>query len=104
MAFAHLSPEHAELLRSGDAAAAAHRADAGGLCTAMWWAARAALLQQRLLARGAATLRSSLLVLHARTLAVHARSDGMHAGVSRPLRRVAAAAQLEAVLMEHEYR
>jgi hypothetical protein len=93
-----------ELLRGDDAAAAAERVRCGGLRTGMWWAARAALLQQRLLARGAASLRAMLVVLHARTLAVHDEAEAASAAGSRRLRRVAAAAQLEAALMEQEYR
>ncbi len=92
-----------ELLHGPDAAAAAERVSDDGLCTRMWWAARAAMLQQRLLARGAASLRSVLLVLHARTLAVHGAA-GASAEAGRRLRRVAAAAHLEAAHMEHEYR
>jgi hypothetical protein len=94
----------AELLCGDDAVAAAERVRSGGLRTGMWWAARAALLQQRLLARGAASLRAMLVVLHARTLAVHGVVDAASAACSRRLRRVAAAAQLEAALMEQEYR
>ena len=95
-------------MNGDDAAAAVARARAGGLLTASWWAARAALLQQRLLARGAASQRALLVALHARTLALHAPSDA-HAGDGtaadgRCMRRVAAAAQLEAALMEFEYR
>jgi hypothetical protein len=86
-----------------DAEAAVERAEAGGLRTGTWWAARAALLQQRLLARGAASLRATLVALVARTLAVHA-PPGVCGRGGRRLRRVAAAAQLEAALMEHEYR
>lgn len=90
-----------DLLASADADAAAARAATGGLATGSWWAARAAVLQQRLLARGAASLRAALLVVHARCLAVHARC-GPTAG--RGERVVAACAQVEAALMEHEFR
>jgi hypothetical protein len=91
-----------------DAIAALARARAGGLLTSSWWAARAALLQQRLLARAAASQRATLVALHARALALHASSDAApgdgSAADGRSLRRVAAAAHLEAALMEFEYR
>ena len=90
-------------LRAGVLSSLAPRPSSAPLCTSSWWAARCCLLQQRLLARGAASLRASLLVLHARTLARHAHPAAL-AAAPRPLRRVAAAVLLEAALMEQEYR
>ena len=98
----------ADVVEGDDAAAAVSRARAGGLLTSSWWAARAALLQQRLLARGAAAQRATLVTLHARALALHAPPEASpgdgSAADGRSLRRVAAAAHLEAALMEFEYR
>lgn len=62
------------------------------------------MLQQRLLARGAASLRCALLVTAARTLAVHAPPPRAYAPAGRRTRRVTAAALLEAALMEQEFR
>jgi len=76
------------------------RSDAGSP-TGCWWASRCALLQQRLLARGASSLRCELLALHARVLALHA--EGVEEA-PRAERAVAAAALLEAAASEHEYK
>ena len=74
----------------------------GELPTSSWWAARCALLQQRLLARGAVSLRHSLVASFAHTLARYASHDVITRG-SRQERCAAGAALLEAALMEFEY-
>lgn len=107
----------APLEAAGGAPAAAAAAAAAGSpwpCAALpswrWWAARALLLQQRLLAGRSARLRAALLSLTSAVLGHFAppgleeRCRGGDEGDHAPLRRqLAAAALLEAAQMETSY-
>ncbi|DBB11777.1 hypothetical protein WJX82_011005 [Trebouxia sp. C0006] len=66
-----------------------------------WWTARVLLINQRLLNRSAATLRSALSMLMPQVLKFFGPDSTLDLGVSR--RNLAAAAELECALVEHVY-